>query len=120
MKTKHILMAAMVCMAIGMGVVTAEGGGSAAAGPKGYYLDCIDKEIQSAGGKVSLVESRSENLKSCGIQAARRVQYLMKNREALAQEMAERGVSMRPHAVHQFLLNRFNENMTELAANGKP
>jgi hypothetical protein len=47
-------------------------------------------------------------LQGYGEQAALRTAYLSKNKEALVQEMIARKVSMRPHAVHQYLLQRYN------------
>ena len=52
--------------------------------------------------------SRSKNLRTYGRQAALKTAFLSQNKDALVQEMIAQKVSMRPHAVHHFLLNRFN------------
>ena len=54
-------------------------------------------------GEVALRTDRA------GESAARRTAFLTKNSDALAQEMLAQKVSMRPHAVHQYLRQRFSQ-----------
>lgn len=120
MKTRSVLFIAMVCLGAGLAAIPAVGGEASSAPQKSYYLDCIDNEIDTASCKVTLVKSRSNNLRDYGIEAARKVQFLIKNKEALAQEMLARGVPMRTHAVHLYLLSRFNQETSALAAGERP
>jgi hypothetical protein len=41
--------------------------------------------------------------------AMRRKAFLVQNRDSLAQEMVVQKISMRPYAVHQYLLQRCNQ-----------
>jgi hypothetical protein len=81
-----------------------------------YYLDCIDAEIDSNSCKVVLLGSRSRNLQAYGSSAARKAVFLSQNRDALVQAMMIQKVSMRPHAVHQYLLQRFSLETSMQAA----
>lgn len=81
-----------------------------------YYLDCINAEIDSNSCKVALLGSRSKNLQAYGSSAARKAVFLSQNRDALVQEMMVQKVSMRPHAVHQYLLQRFSLETSVQAA----
>jgi hypothetical protein len=87
-------------------------------GQRSYYLECITKEIENSTCKVALLTSRSGNLREHGAEAARKAVFFSQNRDALAEEMLRRDVSMRPHAVHQYLLRRFGEaNYPQMADN---
>jgi len=83
---------------------------------KSYYLDCIDQEIENYSCKVVLTNSRSKNLRQYGGEASQKVQFLTQNKDALVQEMAVQNVSLRPHAVHQYLLQRFSRETSAYAA----
>jgi hypothetical protein len=120
MKIRSALFIAMVCLGAGLAAIPAAGGEASSAPQMSYYFDCIDNEIDTASCKVTLVKSRSNNLRDYGIEAARRVQFLVKNKEALAQEMLARGVPLRTHAVHQYLLSRFNQEIPVPAADERP
>jgi hypothetical protein len=87
---------------------------------KTYYLKCINNEIESYSCKVQFTTSRSTNLQGYGEQAALRTVYLSKNKEALVQEMIAQKVSMRPHAVHQYLLQRCNQEIGSAKARKGP
>jgi len=108
MKPRHFIAIAMAWLAIGMWVLPACGDESTAEQQKNYFLKCIDKEIDSYSCKVVHTASRSKNLQTYGRQAALKTAFLSQNKDALVQEMIAQKVSMRPHAVHHFLLNRFN------------
>jgi hypothetical protein len=107
MKPGHFMAIAMAWLAIGMWALPACGDESPADQQKNYYLNCIDKEIDSYSCKVVHSASRSKNLQAYGQQAALRTEFLSKNKDALVQEMIAQKVSMRPHAVHQYLRQRF-------------
>jgi len=120
MKTRFIMIIGLVVVAMAVGAGPACSDPPATNPQKSYYLDCIQNEIDTYSCKLDLVTSRSDNLRGYGIEAARKAAFLTKNREALVEEMALRNVSMRPQAVHQYLLRRFNEeNDVRMASNGK-
>ncbi len=107
MKRKTVVgIIAMVGLAAVIGALPARGDEGAAGAPPDYFVDCINREIDAACAKVGLAASRSEKLKAVGIASAHRLTFMVKHREALAQEMADRGVPRRAHAVHQHLLRR--------------
>jgi hypothetical protein len=109
----------LIGLAVAIGAVPAISDTSVADRQKSYYLDCIQDEIDANSCKLVLVTSRSETLREYGIAAAQKAAFLTKNRDALVEEMVLRKVSMRPHAVHQYLLRRFNEeNDIRMASNG--
>jgi sugar phosphate isomerase/epimerase len=117
MKRKTVIgVIAMVGLAAVIGALPARGDEGAAGAPPGTFIDCINREIDAACAKVGLAASRSEKLKAVGIASAHRLTFMVKHREALAQEMAERGVPMRAHAVHQRLLHRVHAKL-EMAGN---
>jgi len=108
MKPRHFIGIAMAWLAIGMWALPACGDESPAEQQKNYFLKCIDKEIDRYSCKVVHTASRSKNLQTYGRQAALKTAFLSQNKDALVQEMIVQKVSMRPHSVHHFLLNRFN------------
>lgn len=119
MKTRLIMIIGLIGLAVAIGAVPARSDTSSADRQKSYYLDCIQNEIDTYSFKLELVTSRSDNLREYGIEAARKTAFLTKNRDALMEEMVLRKVSMRPHAVHLYLLRRFNEvNDNRMASNG--
>jgi hypothetical protein len=83
---------------------------------KTYYLNCIEREIDNYSCKVVHAKSRSKNLQTYGENAALKAVFLSKNRETLVQEMIVQKVSMRPHAVHQYLLQRCNQEVGSIKA----
>jgi len=107
MKTRLVIGVAMVWLTIGMWALPACSDESPVDQQRNYYLKCIDKEIDSYSCKVVHSASRSKNLQAYGRQAALRTEFLSKNKDALVQEMIAQKVSMRPHAVHQYLRQRF-------------
>jgi hypothetical protein len=118
MKTRLVIIMGLIGLAVAIGAGPARSDSTAAEQQKSYYLDCITNEIDACSCKLELVTSRSDNLREYGVEAARKAAFLTKNRDALVEEMVLRNVSMRPHAVHQYLLRRFNEeNDIRMAVN---
>jgi hypothetical protein len=109
MKTRLVIGIAIVCLTAGIWALPACGGESPANQQKDYYLKCIKAEIDNYSCKVVHATSRSGNLQAYGKSAARRTAFLAHNRDALAQEMIAQKISMRPHAVHQYLRERFSQ-----------
>ena len=117
MKTRLVIGIAMVCLTAGIWALPACGDESPAAMKKSYYLKCINAEIDTYSCKVVYATSRSKNLQAYGENAARRTVFLTQNRDALVQEMVAQSVSLRPHAVHQYIGQRFiQENQVQLAS----
>jgi len=118
MKSRLVIVMAMVCLTAGIWALPACGDESPADQQKSYYLKCINEEIDNYSCKVALTASRSQNLQAYGETAALRTVFLSKNRDALAQEMVAQKVSMRPQAVQQYLRQRFNlESHVQMALN---
>ena len=116
MKTRLVIGIAIVCLTAGMWALPACGDESSADHQKNYYLKCIKAEIDNYSCKVAFTTSRSKNLQSYGKDAARRTAFLTRNRDALVQGMIAQSVSLRPHAVHQYIGQRFTqENQVQLA-----
>jgi hypothetical protein len=115
MKTRLVIMA-LICLTAGFGALPAHGGAPSSDQQRGYYLDCIDKEIENYSCKVVLTNSRSKNLREYGGEASERAKFLTQNKDALVQEMMIQNVSLRPHAVHQYLLQRFSRETSAQAA----
>ncbi len=115
MKTRLVIMA-LICLTAGVGAFPAQAGGPSIDQQKSYYLDCIDQEIENYSCKVVLTNSRSKNLRAYGGEASQKAQFLTQNKDALVQEMTVQNVSLRPHAVHQYLLQRFNRETFAYAA----
>lgn len=108
MKTRLIMITVLACLAAGWGAFSAHGGEASIDPQQSYYLDCIHQEIDHYSCKVVLVNSRSRHLRDYGSEASRKAKFLAENKDALVQEMMVQKVSMRPHAVHQYLLQRFS------------
>jgi len=120
MKTRLVIGIAMVCLTAGMWALPACGDESSADHQKNYYLKCIKAEIDNYSCKVAFTTSRSKNLQAYGESAARRAAFLSQNRDALVQEMFAQKVSMRPHAVHQYLGQRFSQEAPVQMAMERP
>ncbi len=108
MKTRLVTIIIIGCLAAAAGAIPAYGDEVSSEQQKRYYLDCINAEIDNNSCKVALLGSRSRNLQTYGTNAGRKAVFLSQNREALVQEMMVLNVSMRPHAVHKYLLQRFS------------
>lgn len=108
MKTRLVTIIIVGCLAAAAGAIPACGDEVSSEQQKRYYLDCINAEIDSNSCKVALLGSRSRNLQTYGNSAARKAVFLSQNRDALVQEMMVQNVGMRPHTVHQYLLQRFS------------
>jgi hypothetical protein len=108
MKIRLVTIIIIGCLAAAVGAIPACGDEVSSEQQKRYYLDCINAEIDNNSCKVALLGSRSRNLQTYGNSAARKAVFLSQNRDALVQEMMVQNVSMRPHAVHQYLLQRFS------------
>ena len=118
MKSRLVIVMAMVCLTAGIWALPAYGDESPADQQKSYYLKCINEEIDNYSCKVALTNSRSKNLQAQGEKAALRTVFLSRNRDALVQEMVAQKVSLRPQAVQQFLRQRFNqETHVQMALN---
>jgi hypothetical protein len=118
MKSRLVIVMAMVCLTAGIWALPACGDESPADQQKSYYLKCINDEIENNSCKVVLTASRSKKLQAYGEKAALRTVFLSQNRDALAQEMVAQKVSMRPQAVQQYLQQRFNqETHVQMALN---
>jgi len=113
MKTRFTIMA-MVSIAFTIWALPVLSEDSTVEQQKSYYLKCINDEISSCESKQALSGSRSQNLQGCAMNAMRRKAFLVQNRDTLAQEMVVQKVSMRPHAVHQYLLQRCNQEVGSL------
>ena len=109
MKSRLVIVMAMVCLTAGILALPACGDESPADQQKSYYLKCINDEIENNSCKVVLTASRSKNLQAYGETAALRTFFLSKNRDALVQEMVAQKISLRPQAVQQYLWQRFNQ-----------
>ena len=116
MKTRLVIVMAMVCLAAGVWALPARGDESPADQQKSYYLKCIDKEIDHYSCQVAMTSSRSKNLQAYGETAALKTAFLSRNRDALVQEMMAQKVSMRPQAVQQYLRQRFNQEAAVVTA----
>lgn len=115
MKTRFTIMA-MVGIAVTIWALPVLGDASTVEQQRSYYLKCINDEISSCESKQALTGSRSKNLQSCAMNAMRRKAFLVQNRDTLVQEMIVQKVSMRPHAVHQYLLQRCNQELGSIKA----
>lgn len=115
MKTRFTIMA-MVGIAVTIWALPVLSDDSTVEQQRSYYLKCINDEISSCESKQALTGSRSKNLQSCALNAMRRKAFLVQNRDTLAQEMIVQKVSMRPHAVHQYLLQRCNQEVASIKA----
>lgn len=115
MKTRFTIMA-MVGIAFTIWALPALSEDCTVEQQRSYYLKCINDEISSCESKQALSGSRSKNLQGCAMNAMRRKAFLVQNRDTLAQEMVVQKVSMRPHAVHQYLLQRCNQEVGSLKA----
>jgi len=120
MKTRHFIGILMVTLMVGMVALPACGNEPNIDQQKNYYLQCINAEIDTYSCKVVHVNSRSKNLQTYGENAALRTAFLSQNRDALVQEMIAQNVSMRSHAVHQYLRQRFYEESHVQMAKVKP
>ena len=120
MKTGLVIGMAIVCLATGMWALPACGDESPVDQQKNYYLKCINAEIDNYSCKVGFATSRSKNIQAYGDSAARRTAFLTQNRHALVQEMIAQSVSMRPHAVHQYLGQRFSQEAPVQMAMERP
>jgi len=109
MKSRLVIVMAMVCLTAGIWALPAYGDESPADQQKSYYLKCINEEIDNYSCKVALTTSRSKNLQTYGEKAALRTAFLSQNRDVLVQEMVAQKVSLRPQAVQQYLRQRFNQ-----------
>ena len=107
MKTRLVIGMAIVCLTIGIWALPARGDESPVDQQQNYYLKCINAEIDNYSCKVVHTASRSKNLQAYGQHAALRTEFLSQTKDALVQEMIAQKVSMRPHAVHQYLRQRF-------------
>ena len=120
MKTRFIISMAMVGLAATLWALPARSDDSPVAKQASYYLNCINEEIDNYSCKVVHVNSRSQNLKAYGENAALRTAFLSKNRDALVQEMIAQKIILRPHAVHQYLRQRFEQETLAQTAKVKP
>jgi hypothetical protein len=120
MKTRHFIGTLMVTFMVGMVTLPARGDQPSIDQQKNYYLQCINAEIDAYSCKVVHVNSRSKNLQTYGESAALRTAFLSQNKDALVQEMIAQKVSMRPHAVHQYLRQRFDQESLVQTAKVKP
>jgi hypothetical protein len=111
MKTRFIISMAMVSLALSIGAFPALSADITVEQQRSYYLKFIDEEIESCESKQALTGSRSKNLQNCGTNAMRRKAFLVQNRDFLVQEMVVQKVNMRPHAIHQYLLQRCNQEL---------
>ncbi len=116
MKNSHFIIIAVVALMVGMAAGPSCGDEQPTDQQKAYYLNCIEKEIDNYSCKVVHAKSRSKNLQTYGENAALKAVFLSKNRDALVQEMIVQKVSMRSYAVHQYLLQRCNQEMGSIKA----
>jgi hypothetical protein len=116
MKNGHFIIIVAVALMAGMAAGPSYGDEQPTDQQKTYYLNCIEREIDNYSCKVVHAKSRSKNLQTYGENAALKAVFLSKNRDALVQEMIVQKVSMRPHAVHHYLQQRFvNETLVQTA-----
>jgi len=116
MKNSHFIIIAVVALMVGMAAGPSCGDEQPTDQQKTYYLNCIEREIDNYSCKVVHAKSRSKNLQTYGENAALKAVFLSKNRDALVQEMIVLKVSMRAHAVHQYLLQRCNQEVGSIKA----
>jgi hypothetical protein len=116
MKNGHFIIIVAVALLVGMAAGPSYGDEQPTDQQKNYYLNCIEREIDNYSCKVVHANSRSRNLQAYGQNAALKAVFFSKNRDALVQEMIAQKVSMRPHAVHQYLLQRCNQEMGSIKA----
>jgi hypothetical protein len=120
MKTRLVIGIALVCLTAGILALPARGDESPVDQQKNYYLKCVNAEIDNYSCKVGYSTSRSKNLQAYGENAARRTAFLTQNRDALVQEMLAQNVSMRPHAVQQYLRQRLSQEAPVQKAMERP
>ena len=120
MKTRLVIGMAIVCLTAGIWALPARGDESPVDQQQNYYLKCINAEIDNYSCKVGYATSRSKNLQAYGESAARRTAFLTQNRDVLVQEMLAQKVSMRPHAVQQYLRQRFSQEAPVQMAMERP
>ena len=116
MKNGHFIIISVAVLMAGMAAGPSYGDEQPTDQQKTYYLNCIEREIDNYSCKVVHAKSRSKNLQTYGENAALKAVFLSKNRDALVQEMIALRVSMRPHAVHQYLLQRCNQELGSIKA----
>lgn len=109
MKHRLVTIIMIVGLAMAMGAVAARGDESSVAQRRGFYLKCVDTEIENDSCKVILTGSRSRHLQAYGEKAALRTVFLSRNRLVLVDELVAQKVSMQPQAVQQYLRERFNQ-----------
>jgi hypothetical protein len=120
MNTRLVIGMAIVFLTVGIWALPARGDESPVDQQQNYYLKCINAEIDNYSCKVGFATSRSKNLQAYGESSARRTAFLTQNRDALVQEMLAQKVSMRPHAVQQYLRKRLSQEAPIKMAMGRP
>jgi hypothetical protein len=116
MKTRFIITMAMVSLGGMIGAFPALSDDISVEQQMSYYLKFINEEIENCESKQALTGSRSKNLQNCGTNAMRRKAFLVQNRDVLVQEMVVQKVKIRPHAVHQYLLQRCSQELVSAKA----
>jgi hypothetical protein len=120
MKTRFFIGMAMVGLVLTIWTSAGWSEESAVTQQKAYYLKCIGGEIENYSGKVAFTTSRSKNLQEYGESAALRVAFLSKNRDVLVEEMTAQNIRLHGQAVHQYLLQRFNQVFDTAVAKSEP
>ena len=116
MKNGHFIMIVVVALMVGMAAGPSYGDEQPTDQQKTYYLNCIEREIDNYSCKVVHANSRSRSLQAYGQNAALKAVFFSQNRDALVEEMIAQKISMRPHAVHHYLQQRFvNETLVQTA-----
>lgn len=76
-------------------------------GEPNFYLNCIDQEIQQCQCKAQLLDSQSENLRTCAGESMSRANFYRNNKDKLAAEMMAEEIPRNPHRVNYYLIKAY-------------
>ena len=74
-----------------------------------HYYEYISESISKNQSKANLQNSKSDNLRSCGILCEQKVVFLTNNREILVDEMIENQIGTKSYKIDYYLNKRFFE-----------
>jgi len=78
-----------------------------------YFRDCIDQKIEQCELKVNLLDSKSENLRSCAENADAQMKFYQQHKEGLVQAMIDEQVREKSYAVSYFLSKTYASSKAE-------
>ena len=109
MRGKTFVIATTIMVFIFMGTLSATGQSGKNDQLKKYYKDYISKCISKNQSKTALQNSKSKNLRSCGILSKQKVIFLTNNQNKLVNEMVENQIGTKPYKIEHYLNKRFHE-----------